>query len=219
MIDIKTYSVEPMESNCYIITDYASGDSAAIDPGLPKGEAFDIACSLGSQLKYILITHGHFDHVMGAAALKRTTGAEIAIHKLDKDGLESEAASMFDRVSGYYDVPFEPVAADILLEEGSVINLGKSKISVINTPGHTDGSVCFICDGNIFTGDTLFRDSMGRIDFPTGNAHDMMKSLIRLAKLDKNMRVYPGHDRATTIGREAEHNYYIKQAENGTLHD
>ena len=219
MIDIKTYSVEPMGSNCYIITDSASGISAVIDPGLPKGEAFDAACALGSRLKYILITHGHFDHVLGAAALKRATGAEIAIHKLDKDGLENETASMYDRVSGYYDVPFEPTSADILLEEGSSVSLGESKIGVINTPGHTDGSVCFICDGNIFTGDTLFRDSMGRIDFPTGNAQDMMKSLIRLSKFDKNMRVYPGHDRATTIGREAEYNYYIKQAENGTLHD
>ncbi len=218
MLKIETFSVAPLESNCYVLTDEQSGLAAVIDPGYPDGAGFERALNAGDKLKYILLTHRHFDHVLGAAALKRLTGAKIAVGRLDACGVSSAQASMFTDFSMYYDIEQELTQADVLLDEGDEIALGSSKFTVLHTPGHTEGSVCFVCGDDIFTGDTLFCGSMGRVDFDTGDIRQMAQSLARLAKLDGSMRVYPGHDSATTIERERKFNEYMKRAENGTLY-
>ena len=222
MLKITPYYEENLvagTANTYIVTDSATGDSAIIDPGLPFGKAHDAAVALGDKLKYILLTHRHFDHVLGVAALKRESGAAAAIHSLDAKGLSSSRESLYDMFSRFYDFPFEASEADILLDEGSVIELGESRLDVLHTAGHTAGGVCYLCGGDIFTGDTLFRDSMGRIDFPSGSAAEMAASLHRLAALDPTLKAWPGHGMPTTIGREKSVNYYMKQAENGTIYD
>jgi hydroxyacylglutathione hydrolase len=188
--------VGPFQANCYIVGHRGTKEGLVIDPG---GDVHRIVTALGRaelRLLYILITHGHVDHTAGAAELARITGAPVLIHPSDEHGLD-----------------FRPHGS---LYEGQEIRLGSYSISVIHTPGHSPGGVCFHAPGAVFTGDTLFAGSVGRTDFPGGN-HDLLVEGVsrKIFPLGDDLRVYPGHGPPSTIGRERLTNPFFRLAQAG----
>ena len=187
-------------TNCYVLED--AGEQAVIDPAMPAQELLDLVDSLGGKLKYILLTHGHFDHILGVAALKkRYPEAVIAIHPADADCLHDPQKSLLAR---HFSGAAESASADKLLRDEESLPFGAGALRVLFTPGHTPGSVCYLWedDKRIFSGDTLFCDGYGRVDFPGGSLTTLRHSLQRLGSLPGDWRVYPGHEEETTLARE-----------------
>lgn len=198
------------QGNCYI----AETESAAvvIDPGYIERKLTKYVADNPEKIKYILLTHRHFDHLCAAVSLRKLTGAKIVIHELDECGLYSDMLSLSRSMGGSFYEKADPDAhADIYVDEGSVINAGDMAFTVIHTPGHTEGGVCYLCENAIFSGDTLFKGSIGRTDFPSGNVAEMRASLDRLSRLSDNTVVYPGHGHETTIGEEKASNMFLKR--------
>ena len=209
---MKIYNLEfgSLGTNCYVIIDEKSGETAVIDPGQCNS---DLLSLLGSDevsnIKYILLTHGHFDHILGVYDLKQLyPNAKIAIHPLDAVGLTNEEDSLALKICPNVQKFIEP---DILINEGDSIYLGETEIKVIHTPGHSKGSVCFINENTIFSGDTLFCRTVGRTDFKGGSDEDMLNSVKRLADLEGDYRVLPGHNRETTLDVERQTNRYMRK--------
>lgn len=183
--------VGPYQANCYILGNKESNGGIIIDPG---DEVFRIVKEISRNnllISTILITHGHFDHTAGAGELQRITKAPVLIHPLDAPGLN-----------------FKP---DGHLHDGQKISLGAYTISVIHTPGHSPGGVCFHAPGAVFTGDTLFAGSVGRTDFPGGSHHKLVEGVLKkIFPLGDELRIYPGHGPASTIGRERLYNPFFR---------
>ena len=201
-----TYPSADMDENAYVLFDEASGDCLLVDPGEPDSPAIAKAAALGG-VRYILLTHGHFDHVLGAAEARRRTGAPLVIHEADAPMLTDPQLSLCARFFG----PGlqETCAPDATIREGERLPFGGSEIRVLHTPGHTPGSVCYAVGERLFTGDTLFCGSIGRTDFPGGDLTQMRRSLARLAALEGERTLLPGHGAATTLARERAHNPYL----------
>ncbi len=197
-----------IHTNCYIITDEASGESAAVDCALFDADYEALLRTAGvSSLKYILLTHGHFDHVSGVKRLKDVCGGQIVIHPEDAPCLTDPKKSLNSYVRY---ASLEPVAPDVLIEEGSELLLGQTKITVMHTPGHTPGSVCYLTEDAMFCGDTLFRQSMGRTDLPGGSTLTLLVSLSRIGRMEGEYAIYPGHGEITTLSYEKRNNRYLK---------
>lgn len=203
---IKTVIVGMLHTNCYILEDEQSGKCAVIDPGANSER---ILSELeGKCVEYILLTHGHFDHILAAEQVKRETGAKLFIHKNDEHMLSERYVKASRMVKSIPDV----AAADGFFEDGDIIQLGNLKINIINTPGHTKGSCVLICNDVIFTGDTLFYESWGRTDFEGGSDVEMVASMKRLAMLDGDYTVLPGHGESTTLSHERNYNTLMRYA-------
>ncbi len=155
---------------------------------------------LGVKIEAVLLTHAHFDHA-GSAKKLQDDGAKIYISELDADKLTAEGS-----LSSNFGRKFEQFTPDFTFSDGQTLNVLGINIDVIATPGHTDGSVTFKVDNALFTGDTLFYDSVGRTDFPTGSREDMIRSVKKLFALSGDYQVYPGHDEFTTLERERKYN-------------
>ena len=209
MINVKTVTVTDLATNCYIVTDEATGDCAVVDPGeLNKRLDAELSKIGYDKVKLILLTHGHYDHIGGTnELLAKTNGkAEVAISEKDIPLLSNSVLNL----SNYFTAnPIDNIKSDIALHDRDHITLGESVFTVYATPGHTSGSVCFICDDKIFSGDTLFCRSQGRTDFPTGDDKAMSDSLKMLASLKGDYIVYPGHNMQTTLDYERKYNPYI----------
>ena len=195
-------------TNTYIVTDDETGATAVVDPSLPEESLLEKLS--GKDVQYILLTHGHFDHICGAKLVKENTGAKVVIHKDDEIMLHDVTANEFqNNCEGY---KFPEVDADILTEDGIEIMLGNSKITVMHTPGHSMGGVCylFVDEKVMFSGDTLFKLCAGRTDLYGGNGRQELRSLARIGELEGNYRVYPGHEEDTTLDFEREYNRYVR---------
>lgn len=207
-VTVDSLALGPVSANAYIVTDEATGETAVIDAGACTEELLDKLN--GKNVRYILLTHGHYDHILGVPALKAHTGAEVLIHKADADCFWDTEKSLAS-----FDHSFSqtPMKADRLLSDGEEIHLGDTVLSVLHTPGHTKGGVCYIDyqDRLIFSGDTLFCLTAGRTDFPGGSFEELMASLITLRNLPGDYIVYPGHNRATTLEHERVRNRYMRR--------
>ncbi|MBN2123288.1 MAG: MBL fold metallo-hydrolase [Deltaproteobacteria bacterium] len=188
---LKKMAVGPYQANCYILACKESGEGLVIDPG---GEVFRIVREIAAnqiRVRYILLTHGHFDHTGGAHELKKITKAPVLIHPMDAGGLAMQP--------------------DGALHDGQRIQVGKYTLSVLHTPGHSPGGVCFFSPGVVFTGDTLFAGSVGRTDFPGGDHNLLVTGILqKILPLGDDVRVYPGHGPGSTIGVERKTNPFLR---------
>ena len=204
---IESIQSGPLAVNSYLLTDEESGACAVIDPGQNNRRLLDYLRKNGTDLRYILCTHGHFDHTADVAAVKELyPAAQIAIHPQDEQMLYDDEASLFLPFCGQTS---KPAHADLLLADGMRLTLGKGEISVIETPGHTKGGVTFLCEENLFTGDALFYHSIGRTDFPGGDLDILVRSVKRLFGLPGNYAVYPGHERMSDLDDERKNNPFV----------
>ncbi len=199
---IKTLVVGQLQTNCYIVTDENTLECAVIDPGAYSSVILNYLEENKLRAKAILLTHGHFDHTGAVESLSEATGAEVYVHRLDcQTGGHSPMRYKVPEGIKYY-------------SEGDVVMVGGLKFEVLETPGHSPGSVTLRCGDALFTGDTLFRESCGRTDLDGGSMEVLLKSLKRLYDLEGEYEVYPGHADASCLSRERENNYYMKYAVN-----
>jgi hydroxyacylglutathione hydrolase len=190
--------VGPLATNVHVLADERSREAIAIDTATPSlAWIADEIAARGWTLKLIVSTHGHWDHIGDNAAVAEHTGADIAVHPLDRERLTNPSPVW---------APFEivPSVPAVDLAEGGEVRFGLISLRVLHTPGHTEGSVCLLAgdEGLLYSGDTLFAAGWGRVDLPGGDPDAMVESLGRLLTLDDGVRVYPGHGADTTIGRE-----------------
>ena len=206
MLKITTFAPGMVYANCYIVKDGQSGDAFVVDPGAYNRRFESALREAGvEKLRYILLTHGHFDHISGVKELKENFGGEIVVHREDAECLYDKSKSLASK----FLFPQHDVTADVLVNDGDRLSFGEDEIEVIHTPGHTKGSVCYVVGDIMLSGDTLFRNSIGRTDFPGGSFEEIKISLQKLASLEKNYTVYPGHNVSTTLEREKKYNPYM----------
>ncbi|MFA5364538.1 MAG: MBL fold metallo-hydrolase [Candidatus Bathyarchaeia archaeon] len=193
-MNVKRFHVGWLSTNCYVVSCEETKQAAVIDPGLETKqegeEILDYINKNGLQVKYIINTHGHSDHVSGNDFMKKATGAQVLIHETAADD----------------------VKADKKLKEGDVITVGNFKLAVLHTPGHTPDGICLVGDNVVFTGDSLFAGSIGRTDFVGGSYRDLITSIkTKLLVLPDSFVVYPGHEAFSTIGNEREYNPFLQR--------
>ncbi len=206
-----TFPVGPLQCNCSIISCPDTKEAIIIDPGGDAEKIMDYVREHGLTVKYLLHTHAHFDHILASGEIKNLTGAKICLHKADKflyDNLPGQGMLFGFKAK-------KPEAIDHYLVDEEELNFGKFKTSVLHTPGHTPGSLCFsVADKNalLFAGDTLFNGSIGRTDLWGGSFDDIIKSINnRLLTLDDSTEVIPGHGENTNIWQEKRHNPFLNK--------
>ena len=201
-MNIITMQVGTIRTNCYILTDEDTKQAAVIDPGDDAQKILAKIQEEGVEVRYLLLTHGHYDHTTAVPELHQALAeAKIYIHEADANGAGSKLFPLSSQVD------------DLLLySDGDTLPLGSLTIQVLHTPGHSPGSVSLLVGDTLFSGDTLFCSSMGRTDLPGGSEEQIMASLRRLGQLEGNLKVLPGHEWATTLDREREYNYFLKDA-------
>ena len=203
---IQKFIVGELQANCYLIGCESTHQGAVIDPG---GDADLILRAIEeSQLEVGLIinTHGHFDHFAANGPVKEATGADFLIHNADAHLLNSAEVNL----SSFFLRPIVSPPADRFIEDGDGIALGEVRLQVRHTPGHSPGGVCLVGTEFVFTGDTLFRGSLGRTDFPDGSHNVLLRSIrTQLLTLGDDVVVYPGHGDESTIGLERHHNPFL----------
>jgi len=193
--------------NCWIIGNRRSREAICIDPGDQPQDILALARDLGVQIKLIVNSHGHLDHILGVRAIKEATGARFLMHRGDLDIARSVGRSALRWLGRYIEPPPDP---DAFIEEGDEVDVDGVKLKVIHTPGHTPGSCSFYTEGMLFSGDTLFRGSIGRTDLPGGDYEQEMRSIIdKLLVLPEDTVVLPGHMEETRIGIEKATNPFV----------
>ena len=195
-MNIHTLSLGAYQTNTYILWQEGCGKCLVIDPGYDADTILDTVSRLGLSVEAILLTHGHFDHVGAVKDLAADTGCRVFLHPA-----ETTLPPQITAGSLYFTDSYD---------EGDRLNLAGMCVSVLSTPGHTPGSVCLLVENNLFSGDTLFAGSCGRTDFPGGSHAQMLSSLRRLAQLEAELNVYPGHGFSTHLTREKQTNPYLR---------
>lgn len=200
-MQIQGLSVGQLQTNCYIVTDETTLCCAVIDPGAESGRILNYLDDNRLTVKAIFLTHGHYDHTGAVLSLFEATGATVYLHAQDAspEGRDSDYAYRGGDELRFY-------------REGDEIPVGSLRFRVLETPGHSRGSVTLRCEDALFTGDTLFRGSCGRTDFPGGDTRAIRASLRRLAELEGDYEVYPGHMDFTSLNRERRFNPYVLDA-------
>jgi glyoxylase-like metal-dependent hydrolase (beta-lactamase superfamily II) len=207
---VKGIVVGLFQENCWVVGSRRTRAGVVIDPGDEPERILELARDLGVQVRYIINTHAHLDHIMAVPAVQRATGARFLLHP-DDQVLAAQAGLSAARWLGRIVEP--PPAPDGLLQDGDVVEVDGLRLQVIHTPGHTPGSVCFYTEGLLFSGDTLFYGSVGRTDLPGGNHAQLMTSIIdKLLTLPDDTIVLPGHMLETRIGHERQTNPFILDA-------
>ena len=207
-MNLRTLTVGPVACNCAIVACPETGEAAVIDPGGNGDRILAAVRELDVQVKLLLHTHGHFDHILATRQVAEATGAKVAIHGSDR--LLYENLPQQGRIFGF--LAEKPPTPNQVLVGGETINIGKLSATVIHTPGHTPGSVGFYfrTEGVLFAGDTLFFESVGRTDLPGGSFPAIANSIrTKLYVLPSDTRVIPGHGSETAIGDERENNPFV----------
>ncbi len=200
----------PLPTNCYLLTEETSGETAVIDPGFESSELTKAVLAKGKEnVKAILLTHGHFDHIMGVSRIQELTGAKVYIYSDDVMFPNDNSLNMSTLI---FSNPVPSFTADVTLNDGDEIRIGSLTVRVLHTPGHTIGGCCYMVENAIFTGDTLMKCSCGRTDFPTGSYPQMLQSLSKLKKLEGDYHIYPGHESESTLEYERKNNPYMSNA-------
>lgn len=209
MIDVSIWMLGSMfQANCYVAVN-EKNEGFAVDIGGDPDVFMERLEKKGIALKMILLTHGHFDHIRGVAAVAEKTGARVYIHSEDAGMLKDSEASLARFVGG---MEYVPVNEFTEIKDGDVIDFCGESVKVIHTPGHTKGCVCYLIDDIMFSGDTLFCGSAGRTDFPGGSRREILESLKKLAALadDHDYRVFPGHEEITLLSDEIKYNPFFR---------
>lgn len=195
--------------NCWVIGSRSSGEGILIDPGAQPEQIMSMVEDTGLTVKLIANTHAHIDHILGVRGVQEATGAKFLLHSLEAASLAGSAGSAARWMGGAVEPPPEP---DVLLSDGDEVEVAGVKLKVIHTPGHTPGGVCFYTEPVLFSGDTLFRGSIGRTDMPGGSYEQLMAGIVdRLLVLPDDTVVLPGHMDETQIGIERRTNPFILQ--------
>ncbi len=199
---LKTFREPPIENNNYLLIDEESKEAALIDCSAVDSRVKDAVDEAGAKLKYILLTHGHFDHVAGI----RPTDAKIVMHKDDLRILNQ--TNVYLPAFGIPEITIPKI--DIYVENGDILKLGNTEIKVIHTPGHTQGGVCYLVENMLFSGDTIFCESVGRCDLEGGDFVQIVESIkTMIFTLPDDIAIYPGHGKQTTVGWEKIHNQFM----------
>lgn len=199
-------------TNCYLVYDENTMEGAVIDPGDQADVIMQTAKEHNIHITWILLTHGHFDHILAVPQLLQQTNAKLAIHADDLWMLQPEALARSMRSFGLSHHAYDEIKPDVLAQEGTEIQIGGLKAIYLHTPGHTPGSSCIQMGDVLFTGDTLFRHECGRCDLKGGDFSKMLCSLKRLHDLEGDFTVLPGHEAVSTLVEERRNNPYMRQA-------
>ncbi len=201
---LKTFVEGPIDANNYLLIDEESKEAVLIDCSAARPELIKEIKDMGIKLKYILLTHGHFDHILGVDKFKEVFGIDAYVSEDDIPQVKAspEMIQMFTGLT----VP-QITGVDKFAADGDEFAIGNTKIKAISTPGHTEGGMCYLVEDKLFSGDTLFQRSVGRTDFPGGSFEKLSKSIKeKLFLLPDDTEVYPGHGAKTTIGFEKKYN-------------
>jgi len=194
--------VGPIASNCYLIGSETTGEGMIVDPGDEASRILNTVKELGLEIKFIVLTHTHWDHMSALSEVSEATAAEVCVHTDESGSIPARSPS------GVLDSPAAPVH---WLRGGDGLDVGDLRFLVIHTPGHTPGSICLLGNGILFSGDTLFNCGVGRTDLPGSSHRQLMDSLTtKLMILPDDTTVYPGHGPDTTIGAERRTNPFIR---------
>ena len=208
-MQIRTLVLGPFDANCYLVED--GNDCLIIDPGYPDDRTKQWVLEHKGALRYILLTHCHCDHICGVEPLRALTDAPVCIGAADADGYTDDRLNLAEQMGGMYPSMAQAVPPDTLLHDGDRLPFGNGTISCLHTPGHSVGGFCFLIGDALFSGDTLFRDSVGRTDFYGGSFSELNHSLKKIVEIcgDMNYSIYSGHGEATTLLREKLQNPYL----------
>lgn len=207
-INISVYILGPIRTNCYIVSNSTTKDCIIIDPADEANRIKEAVNKDGLNVKGVLLTHGHFDHILATKEIANYYNVNIYAGEHEKDLLEDNDKNCISSIG----IMFEPIIPDVLLKDQEIITLADMNIQVLHTPGHTKGSVCYYFEEDkiLISGDTLFRDSVGRTDLPTGNSSMLINSIReKLMLLEDDVLVLPGHGESTSIGYEKKYNQYF----------
>lgn len=202
MIKYKIYNVTPLATNCCYLVDEATKKSAVVDPGDKSEELINQINADGGKLEYVMLTHGHYDHITFAKQLADMFGAKIVSGVATNEFFSKPELNL----SFYQGVTIPEFSADILLKNNDTFMLGETEIKYLTTPGHTSGCGVYIFDDVIICGDTLFCESYGRTDLPTGSMNELKQSLKKLKEIDGDYTVIPGHEELSTLEHERKYN-------------
>lgn len=208
MMTIDSIVVGMVQTNCYFVTNTSTKETLIIDPGAEEKRILDYLREKELKPCAILLTHGHFDHIMAVNELRQALSVKVYACKEERELLEDTALNC----SYDFGKPYQ-VVADVLLKDGAEFSAAGFSVKLLHTPGHTAGSCCYHVvaeEGQeaLFSGDTVFMESVGRCDLPTGNVRKIVESLKKLLKLEADLLVYPGHGPRTSIGYEQKNNPY-----------
>lgn len=206
MPKIKNIVSGQLETNCWLVYDDVTKAAVIIDPGEDGQTVIETVEGLALKPELLINTHGHFDHILSDDIIRKKYNIPLAIHKDDLSFL-SDVNKNASYIIGKPTTINNP---EIIFEKEGSYKTSFCMYSVINTPGHTPGSVCILIDDNLFSGDTLFEGSIGRTDFPDSSPSAMKKSLQKIKQLDKKILVYPGHGCSTNIEKELSSNFYLR---------
>ena len=203
---VKSLAVGPIGVNCYILKDDSSNEGIVIDAGGNADKILSVINKEGIDVKMLVLTHGHFDHIGAVDELREELNVPLAVHEADAQMITDGRQNL----SAFVGELMEKKSAEIILHDGDTVSFGRCSLKVISTPGHTPGGICLYGGGALFSGDTLFAGSVGRTDFPGSSTDDILDSVRnKLSEVSDDTEVFPGHGPATTMGIERKTNPYM----------